>query len=45
MLDHLLGKDLPATRYMSKRDRVLEIFLSKNKKMKFLKIIFERSIE
>ena len=28
ILDHLLGKDLPATRYISKRDRILELFLS-----------------
>ncbi len=39
ILDHLLGKDLPATRYMSKRDRVLELFLSKNKNE-----IFENNI-
>ena len=39
MLDHLLGKDLPATRYISKRDRVLELFLSKNKNE-----IFENNI-
>ena len=31
MLDHFLGKDLPATRYMSKRDRILELFLSEKK--------------
>tara|TARA_Y100000385_G_scaffold247477_1_gene267569 strand:- start:308 stop:1318 length:1011 start_codon:yes stop_codon:yes gene_type:complete len=30
MLDHIFGKNLPATRYISKRDRVLELFLSKN---------------
>ena len=28
ILDHLLGKDLPATRYIYKRDRILELFLS-----------------
>ena len=28
MLDHFLGKDLPATRYISKRDKILELFLS-----------------
>jgi hypothetical protein len=39
MLDHLLGKDIPATRYISKRDRVLELFLSKNKNE-----IFENNI-
>ena len=31
ILDHLLGKDLPATRYISKRDRILELFLSEKK--------------
>ena len=31
MLDHFLGKDLPATRYISKRDRILESFLSEKK--------------
>ena len=31
MLDHFLGKDLPATRYLSQRDRILELFLSKKK--------------
>ena len=39
MLDHLLGKDLPATRYNSKRDRVQELFLTKNKNE-----IFENNI-
>jgi hypothetical protein len=28
MLDHFLGKDLPATRYISQRDRIIELFLS-----------------
>tara|TARA_B100001093_G_scaffold1045_1_gene1073 strand:+ start:621 stop:995 length:375 start_codon:yes stop_codon:yes gene_type:complete len=31
MLDHFLGKDLPATRYISKRDKILELFLSEKK--------------
>jgi hypothetical protein len=31
MLDHLFGKDIPATKYMSKRDRILELFLSEKK--------------
>jgi hypothetical protein len=31
MLDHFLGKDLPATRYFSQREKIIELFLSKNK--------------
>lgn len=33
ILDHFLGKDLPATRYMSQRDRALQVFLSKKEKV------------
>ena len=32
ILDHFLGKDLPATRYMSHRNRALQVFLSKKEK-------------
>ena len=33
ILDHFLGKDLPATKYLSQRDRTLQMFLSKKEKV------------
>jgi len=40
ILDHFLGKDLPATRYMSQRNRALQLFLSKKDK-----IVIENKIQ
>ena len=33
ILDHFLGRDLPATNYLSQRDRTLQMFLSKKEKI------------
>ena len=41
MLDHFLGKDLPATRYLTQRDRILELFLAK-KKNEITNTIFQK---